>query len=132
MSATMTLDGLRDLVKAMERLPDDLEERAAATVEAAARDAAATLGTELARGETGNLRAGVRVRRLDALVWQTVSAAPHAAINEEGTDPRFTKAGAARGVSPASKTVARVASQRRRQMNRELARDLEHAVRAVR
>ena len=132
MSAGMNLSGLTALVRQMEALPDGLEDKAAVVVREAAYDAANELRNALAQGKTGNLRRGVRVRRRDTLNYQVISAAPHAFINEEGTAPRQTKSGANRGVSPASKTVAKVASDRRRRMNGELERVLVSVLGQVR
>jgi hypothetical protein len=121
MSASLTLTGMRELVKSLERMPDGLQEKAAATVRQAAIETAAELRTALPQGKTGNLRRGVRMRQRDPLAWQVISGAPHALINEEGTKPRRTKkTNANRGVSPASKVVARVAAGQRRQMNTAL------------
>lgn len=120
MSASVSLTGLRELAKSLEALPQGLEDAAGKIVRASAFATAQRLRSELALGPTGNLRRGVRVQRLDATRFRVNSGAPHAWINEEGTDPRRNKAGANRGVSPPSKTVARVASEQRREMNGEL------------
>jgi hypothetical protein len=122
MSASLTLSGMRELVKSLERMPDGLQDKAAATVRQAAIETAAELRTALPQGKTGNLRRGVRMRQRDPLAWHVISAAPHALINEEGTKARRNRKGANRGVSPASKVVARVASEQRRRMNGELER----------
>lgn len=122
MSASLTLTGMRELLTQMEQLPVGLEAAAGTVVRASAYGAANELRSALALGPTGNLRRGVRVERLDVSRYRVISGAPHAFINEEGTGPRQTKGGANRGRSPASKTVARVASDQRRAMNGELQR----------
>ncbi len=124
MSASLTLSGLQQLVRSLERMPDGLADKAAATVRQTAVETAAELRSALAQGPTGNLKRGVRLKQRDPLVWQVISGAPHAFINEEGTKVRQNRKGANRGVSPKDKTklktVARVASERRRRMNEEL------------
>ena len=124
MSASLNLTGLRELAKSLEVLPAGLEDAAGKTVRAAAFATAQTLGSALPLGPTGNLRGRVRVKTLDATRYQVISGAPHAWINEEGTRLRKNKAGANRGKSPASKIVAGVASDHRREMNNALERVL--------
>ena len=131
MSVSLTLKGLTDLVKSLERMPDGLQQKASATVRQAAIETAADLQSKLPIGPGrkatkkraavagGNLRKGVRVVQRDPLVWQVVSAAPHAWIHEEGTKARTSRRGN-RGVMPASKIVAGVASSHRRAMNGRL------------
>jgi hypothetical protein len=131
MSASLTLSGMTEMVKALERMPDGLQDKAAATVRQAAIETAAELRSALALGPTGNLRKRVRMRQRDPLVWQVISGAPHAFINEEGTRRRNYK-GANRGISPASKTVAKVASSNRRTMNAALERVLVQVLSEVR
>jgi hypothetical protein len=132
MSASLTLSGMREFVKSLERMPDGLQDKAAVTVRQAAIETAAELRAALPKGKTGNLRRGVRMRQRDPLTWQVVSAAPHAFINEEGTRSRRNRKGANRGVSPASKTVARVAASNRRQMDAALERVLVQVLSEVR
>jgi hypothetical protein len=132
MSASLTLTGLRDLVRAMDVLPAGLEDKASVVVREAAFDAAEELRSALALGPTGNLRKRVRVKRLNETAYQVISGAPHAFINEEGTKPRRTRKGANRGVSPASKTVARVAASGRRRMNGDLEKVLVQVLGSVR
>ena len=131
MSASLTLSGLTDLVKSMAQMPDGLEDKAALVVRETAFETANELRTALAKGPTGNLRRGVRVKKQDVTRYAVISGAPHAFINEEGTKRRQTKKGANRGISPASKVVARVASDRRRRMNGELERVLMQVLGAV-
>jgi HPt (histidine-containing phosphotransfer) domain-containing protein len=132
MSVSLNLQGLRQLAKSLEQLPDALAEQAAAQVRQSAVETASELRDALAKGPTGNLKRRVRLQRRDPLVWQVISGAPHAFINEEGTTVRQTKSGANRGVSPARKTVARVASRKRREMDRELERVLVQVLGTVR
>lgn len=132
MSVSLNLQGLRALAKAMDRLPDDLADKAGAAVRQAAVETAAELRGELPKGPTGNLKRGVRLKQRDPLVWQVISGAPHAFIHEEGTGPRVTKGGASRGISPAHKTVAKVASRNRRALDRSLERVLVQVLGAVR
>lgn len=132
MSASMTLSGLTELVRKLDVLPDGLQDRASVVVREAAFDTANELKGALALGPTGNLRRGVRVQKRDETRYTVISAAPHAFINEEGTTDRKTRSGANRGKSPASKTVAKVASARRRQMNGELERVLVQVLGTVR
>jgi hypothetical protein len=133
MSASLTLSGMAEMVKALGRMPDGLQDKAAATVRQAAIETASELRTTLPQGETGNLRRGVRMRQRDPLVWQVLSAAPHAFINEEGTKVRRTrKTRANRGISPPSKVVAKVAASNRRQMNAALEQVLVQVLSEVR
>jgi hypothetical protein len=132
MSVSLNLQGLRQLAKSLAQLPAALAAQAAGQVRQSAVETASELRDALAQGPTGNLKRGVRLQRRDPLVWQVVSGAPHAFINEEGTAVRQTKSGANRGVSPASKTVAKVASRKRREMNRELERVLVQVLGTVR
>jgi hypothetical protein len=130
MSASLSMAGLKELVRGLDRMPDALAEQSAARVRHAAVEAAAELRTALPLGPArtikgkaypgGNLRKGVRVRQLDPLIWQVTSAAPHAFLNEFGTGERVTKRKGRRGVSPASNVVVTVARDRRETMNLEL------------
>jgi hypothetical protein len=131
MSASLNLNGLRELVKALDVLPQGLEDKASVTVKQAAIETAAELRSALALGPTGNLRKRVRLRQRDPLVWQVISGAPHAWLNEYGTRKRNYK-GANRGVSKASGTVGKVASAQRRQMNAELEQVLVQVLSEVR
>ena len=130
MSASVTLKGMRELVKSHERMPDGLQDKASVVVRQAAVETAAELQQKLPLGPArrlygkayagGNLRKGVRVIQRDPLIWQVASTAPHAYINEEGTTHRQNRKGAYRGASRPSKVVAGVASDHRRAMNGRL------------
>lgn len=128
---SITLDGLSALLKDMERLPDGLEAKAVPIITQAARSAAAEIVSAIPTGGSGTLAGRVKVAQKDTLRAQVESRAPHAWLYEYGSGQRQTKAGANRGVMPASKLVGRVASATRREMNADLVRVLEDALRQV-
>ena len=135
MSASLSLSGLRELVKALDVLPQGLEDKAAQATREIAFETADVLRSELPKSDPhplwsaggidrsyqgGNLRKRVRVKRQDTTRYQVISGAPHAWINEYGTARRQNKKRANRGISPPSKVVGRVASQQRRKYNAAL------------
>lgn len=127
----ITLDGLSALLKDMEQLPDGLEAQAAPIITRAAQQAAADIVSAIPSGGSGTLAGRVRVAQRDTLRAQVESHAPHAWLYEYGSGRRQTKAGANRGVMPASKLVGRVASETRRGMNTALVRVFDDALRKV-
>jgi hypothetical protein len=131
-SASLNLSGLKELARALDQMPKALADQSSALVRQTAVETASELRQELAQGPTGNLKRGVRLKQRDPLVWQVISGANIAFINEEGTKVRKTRTGANRGISPPSKVVARVAGRKRREMNRGLERVLVQVLGATR
>jgi len=105
MSVSLTLKGLTDLVKSLERMPDGLQQKASATVRQAAIETAADLQSKLPIGPGrkatkkraavagGNLRKGVRVVQRDPLVGK--SSVPPRMPGFMRKAPRRARAGAA-------------------------------------
>jgi hypothetical protein len=124
----VTLDGLTQLIRQMERLPDDLEQRLAPHIRRAADETAAGLVASIA-SRTGTLAKRVTVVQVDALRARVESRAPHAWLHEYGSGDRYTRSGAYRGRMPAAKAMGRVASTARRRLNERLVREFEDVLR---
>lgn len=114
----LVLEGLDGLTLSFKQLPKQL---------AADGDAIADVRSDLAMNEiidlypvvTGNLRKGVRKRKVKG-GYVVENKAPHALLYEIGTETiRYTKNGVSRGKMPPGKVFARVAPKHRRAMVRE-------------
>jgi len=130
MSAELRVYGLRDMIRRMERMPDELQARTGDVVATAAKTATSELKGELPIGPGrwvnwdggrrwapgGTLRQRVRMQRQTETRYVVLSTAPHSYINEYGTKDRRTKKGAFRGASKPSKVFRTVASRVRRTM----------------
>jgi hypothetical protein len=127
------LDGLDDIKAALRDLPATLRDDAAAIVHKHADDAAASIRDQYPLGNTGNLRAGVRVEVVATgpfgVKVQVRSTAKIAWIYENGTEfTRYTRAGhISRGRMPAGKVVIPTAIRERGAMFTELVGVLERA-----
>ena len=137
---SVTLDGLQQLLRDMERLPDGLEAAAAPVITQAAQNVANEVRSVTASlpnagkgpwAADARLSPRVKVVQKDTLRAQMESRAPHAWLYEYGSKRRANKAGANRGVMPASRLVGRVASQERQRMNGQLVRLFDDALRKV-
>jgi hypothetical protein len=128
---SVTLDGLSALLRDMEQLPDGLEASAAPIITRAAERARGDIVAAIPTGGSGTLAGRVTVAQRDTLRAQVESRAPHAWLYEYGSGRRVNRAGANRGVMPASKLVGRVASNERRRMNSALVRIFDEALRKV-
>lgn len=123
------LDGLRDLLRGMERLPDGLEQRCAPLLRASAERTASRVRAAIPVGGSGTLAKRVTVVERDALVHQVESRAPHAWLYEYGSGDRRTRSGANRGRMPARKLLGAVASDERRKLNADLVQAFEDVLR---
>lgn len=112
---TVEVRGLPELEAALERLSgfqaQAIREKAIA---AGARSLVAPMRAAAPKGPTGNLRKAVGARKArnigrgrDPAVVVVSSVAPHRHLVIRGTAPRFTKAGAYRGVMPSNPFVDR-------------------------
>jgi Bacteriophage HK97-gp10, putative tail-component len=117
-AATLRIDGLAELRRALLALPPDLVREAGVIVQAQAEAAAG----EMARAypvHTGNLRRGLRIEvRHDVGTAKAIvrNRAKHAWIFEKGTKPRRWKTGKKTGTMPAGRVFIPIAIQRRRIM----------------
>ncbi len=127
-SVRLTFEGINELRDGLQKLPQDLAEKAARVVQATARQVGQELQFNYPRGKTGNLKAGVRVS-IDGSTSVSAkgvvrSAAPHAHLYEKYTgNVRRTNNGASRGVMPASPDDKRLgprASRARQRMYAQL------------
>ena len=104
MSASLQLDGVRELVAALEALPDELRRNELGPVVSAHAEALVSELRATYPKHTGTLAARVAAepsRKGDPLFWKVRSKAPHAHLYEYGTIGRFTKGtGAYRGIMP--------------------------------
>lgn len=124
MSARLTLDGAREMVEALEALPDVLARDALAPiVRESAEGLAADVRSQYAR-VTGTLAERVVVepgRDPRGLRAKVRTKAPHAHLYEYGTVGRRTnQTGAYRGVMPARPTFIPAAIRAREQMGRRI------------
>jgi len=114
--------GLDELRRALKDLPADLAQQNRAHVEAATRDAAAALRSAYPRGDTGNLRAGVKTEfdvTPTGTVGTVISRSPHAHLWEFGTVNRRTQQGWNRGrlASQIHRGLTAIAPRERRKLN---------------
>lgn len=128
MSVRLVIDGLDDLRRALQRLPDDLTDEASRIV----TDAAELAKAAIVQGypiRSGSLRNHVTLSHFSggrysagALVKNT---APHAWIFENGTQARHTAIGADRGAMPPGHVFIPAAVRHRRGMYAQLRAMLE-------
>lgn len=122
----LILEGLDDFKAALRKLPTELRDEAADVVEHAAEVAASSLRQSYPRGDSGNLRAGVKVthERSTFGVSSTVkSTSPHAHLWEFGSQIRKTRQGWNRGRSKEHKPdgLVPIAQRERKRMRGPLA-----------
>ena len=114
------LDGLDDLRAQLRSLPQELANDASAIVLEEAGDAKSELVAAYERVRvTGALAEGVVLQQTPGRFKagaRVLSAAPHAALYEYGTQARHTAIGANRGAMPAKPTAVPIFQRRRRQM----------------
>jgi hypothetical protein len=145
MSAEITWIGMKELMVALKRLPQELTELGSAIVQESAERAAAEVKAAYPVGpgdddyEGGNLRKGVRVGQKRtgkyALGWTVRSTAPHAYMFETGTQVRYNisrnqqllKKPAHRGFMPGSNIFVPIMVARRREMYEDLTALLEQS-----
>lgn len=90
------------------------------TIAGHAADAAAVELRAAYSYKTGNLRAGVRVRKLyerGAVHYEVMNRAPHALLYDVGTQARHTAFGVNRGRMPAANVFTRITNAHRRRMH---------------
>lgn len=134
MSVAVTLAGLTEFIRGLERVParvgevgDDVVTRAAQTLAQRVRAAIPTITGELAGSVQwrmdGPLLARVRYGDEGKVDW--------ADAYEKGSPPRVTQGGAGRGRAPKRRVMAKAAPRVRRDMQRKLAAALTDALRAL-
>lgn len=129
MSGRVQWANLEEFRVALHDVPVLLRGTALRIVDQATDDTFAALYANYPRGETGNLRGGIRVHKsaTDRVILNEVaSTAPHAHLWEYGTENRKTKKGFFRGrVIPARarglETLRSLAARFRRRMLDQLA-----------
>ncbi len=133
-SVRLTFEGINELRAGLQKLPQELTEKAARVVQATARQVGQEVQLNYPRGRTGNLKAGVRVSIEGSTSVSAKgivrSAAPHAHLYENGTSRRQTNSGANRGRMPQGPTESRVgprASRARRRMYEQLIEIVQEA-----
>jgi HK97 gp10 family phage protein len=125
MSAQVKWEGLDELRKQLQALPKDLNREARGRVIAAANSAADDLKQAYPKGDTGNLRKGVKVKVEESEVATHAvvrSSAAHAHLWEFGTQNRKTQKLWNRGSGPAhyDQGLVGIASKKRRNLNANL------------
>jgi hypothetical protein len=127
-SASVTLEGMDHLQRALHHLPEELTEDARRIVTGLAHSAAQEIRASYAIGPTGRLKAGVGVVEPSS-VYQAIaivrSRARHARIYEQGTEPRQHKSGKKVGRMPAANVLIPIAIRSRLRMNERLIRLVE-------
>lgn len=118
-------EGLNELRTALRQLPVELSGDASEFVEHAAEITASSLRQSYPLGDTGNLRAGVKVsteRSQFGVKGVVKSTSPHSHLWEFGTQSRRTRQGWSRGRSPEHRRdgLIPIAQRNRRQMYRQL------------
>lgn len=118
MSTKFVFEGLEELKKALQALPDELTDEAREIVRTAATDAAEDIKAAYPV-RTGNLRSHVFVTQFDrgrlSTGFVVKNTAKHANIFESGSQARHTAIGANRGAMPPGHVfVPRVIRYRRR------------------
>jgi len=112
-------EDLDELKAALRQLPRQLAADGAVIV-AATAEAAANEIRDAYPVRTGNLRKGVKVRKVNVSDFGAVAAvvndAPHAYIFEHGTVARHTDIGADRGSMPPGHVFIPIMERRRREM----------------
>jgi hypothetical protein len=99
----LEMQGLAELRKALQELPEHLNDEASAIVQAHAEDAQRRIQQGYPQGPTGNLRRGVVKDHYKSRFTTNAivrSRAKHSSIYERGTQSRRTSRGANRGVMP--------------------------------
>jgi hypothetical protein len=127
-SVDLTWSGLEDFRTILRNIPKALHSEAIPIVDHATEATANQLLLNYPVGDTGNLRAGVRVEKHHeggGVYDQVRSTSPHAHLWEFGTENRETAKGWKRGhVTPARdkgrETLIGIAIRNRERMDREL------------
>jgi hypothetical protein len=128
----LVLEGLAEFREALRRLPEQLRAEGAEIVGDAAELTKASLIQAYPLGDTGKLRAGVRLVKAFTdygAVAIVKSTAKHASIWEFGTAVRSTRQGWNRGVSPshAAEGLIPIAMRNRKHMYAQLGALLQRA-----
>lgn len=121
----LILDGMDDLKTALRKLPVEMRDEAAEVIDHTAEITASSLRQSYPRGDTGNLRAGVKVSHERSTFGASAtvkSTSPHAHLFEFGTQNRTTRQGWRRGKSPEHKAdgLVPIAQRNRKRMNQQL------------
>lgn len=123
MPVRLQLDGLAELRAALRHLPADLADDAGDIVEDTTDRTQTALVQTYPRGDTGNLRRGVKTTIEHGAfgVEGTVkSTSPHAHLWEFGTAVRHTARGWNRGKEQSHDGLVAIAVRERRRMNQRL------------
>lgn len=124
-SVRVAMEGLDALRAGLKALPAELNQKARGRVIGTANEAADKLRAAYPRGDTGNLRAGVKVKveeNTASTVATVRSTSAHAHLWEFGTQVRRTQKGFNRGAMPAAydKGLVGIARRERRELQEEL------------
>jgi hypothetical protein len=125
MANRFILEGFSDLLAGLRQLPELLTEEATEIVDHTAEITASSLRQVYPLGETGKLRAGVKIKATRSRFGAARivrSTSPHAHLWEFGTQNRHTRAGWFRGRAPSHSTegLVAIATRNRRRMNLQL------------
>lgn len=128
----LRINGLRELMAALLKLPDELKQEAGVIVHAQAEAMAQAVAAAYPVGGTGNLRRHLRVEIGGDSVSATArvkNTAFHAYLFETGGKgvTRYWKNGKSTGVMPAGKVFVPIAMARRRVMRAALIDLVERA-----
>lgn len=123
MSVQMT--GLVELRAALRQLPAELADEANTYIDDTVEITAARLFQSYPKGDTGNLRAGIRKESHPSPFGgfgMVRSTSPHSHLWEFGTQSRKTSKGWSRGAAPSHKPqgLVPIAKQERRRLNQQL------------
>jgi hypothetical protein len=125
MSASLTLEGLRDFMRQLGEVPTKVETRGQQVIDHYAQQLAQSVRSELPV-LTGELAGTVAVRNEGRMLTRVVyggqqgQPGEYALAFEKGSPPRTTQDGANRGRMPAKWAMRKHAYRSRRQMLREL------------
>jgi len=120
---SVTWTGLDEFKRAFAALPDELRAEAAAINLASAEAAYTQVFQTYPRGETGNLRKGLRVSKIRDGA-KLVTRAPHAHLYELGTKRRSNQAGQNRGQVQPHPTFYPIAERHQREARAAIIRVL--------
>lgn len=132
MQVTVEFQGMAQLIQRLKTMPAAIQADADAALENIAIGMADHIRRQYPRGPTGNLKRGVRARRLGPMAWQVRAGAGHTHLYEFGTKMRKNKRGANRGRMPRFGPIFGVEKMRRQaQMRRDLTNVLRTAARGA-
>lgn len=121
----LRIDGLDELKEALRQLPAELAAEAADAIDNTVEVTAASLVQSYPRGDTGNLRNGVKhsvIRSDFGAVGEVKSTSPHAHLWEFGTQNRTTRQGWNRGKLEAqyNRGLVGISLRERKKLNEQL------------